>query len=355
MAGGGGAGRGRGRLGVREGVAAAQGLALVNGGMAAMAAGLAQRGAAAPTLQVLVTYALLAGGFGALQTAGRRRARGAGRGSSGEPPPPRSGLGNPLWKYAVVALVDLEANFALVKALQYTSITSAAILDCTCVVFAALLAALFLGYRFNRSHASGVVVALLGAAALTLSDTRWDSDAGRNPLLGDLLALLGAFLYAVSNTSQEHLLRRAEPSEVLLMVGLFGSLFASVQVLTVARGELLDSRWDAANVALCAADGVAGFLFYSVTPHVLESIGSSGLNLSLLATDLWAVLARMAFFGGFSSGLAVAGFAMALLLEACGVALYAWGGDPLNGRDKQEELYEAVEELQLPGAGSGPA
>jgi hypothetical protein len=115
------------------------------------------------------------------------------------------------------------------------------------------------------------------------------------------------------------------------MLGLAGTVFGSLQVLILARGELLDSRWDAANVALCAADGFAGFLFYSATPHVLESIGSSGFNLSLLATDLWAVLARVAFFGGFSGGLAVAGFFGALLLEASGVALYAWGGDPWGG------------------------
>ena len=338
-------------------MAAAQGLALVNGGMAAMAAGLARRGAAAPTLQILVTYALLAAAFGALRVL-RRREPGAAAGAAR--------LRNPLWKYAAVGLVDLEANFALVKALQYTSITSAAILDCTCVVFAALLAVLCLGYRFNWRHCAGVLVALLGAAALTLSDIHWDSDAGRNPLFGDLLALLGAFLYAVSNTSQEHLLRRASPSEVLLMIGLAGTVFGTLQVLIVARGELLDSRWDPANVALCAADGFAGFLFYSATPFVLESIGSSGFNLSLLATDLWAVLARVAFFGGFSGGLAVAGFLAALLLEACGVALYAWGGDPWGGGGSKR--YEAVAEPELEsgarqveggggggGGGAGPA
>ena len=341
MAGGRG-GRG-GRLGQRGGLAAAQGLALLNGGMATMAAGLAQRGAAAPTLQILVTYALLAAAFGTLRGLRRREPGGT---------PERARLGNPPWKYAAVGLVDLEANFALVKALQYTSITSAAILDCTCVVFAALLAALCLGYKFNWRHCAGVVVALLGAAALTLSDIRWDSDAGRNPLFGDLLALLGAFLYAVSNTSQEHLLRRAPPSEVLLMVGLAGTIFGSLQVLIVARGEIFDSRWDPANVALCAADGAAGFLFYSATPLVLESIGSSGFNLSLLATDLWAVLARVAFFGGFSGGLAVAGFLAALLLEACGVGLYAWGGDPWGGGGSKR--YEPVAEQELePGRGRG--
>jgi solute carrier family 35, member F1/2 len=50
-----------------------------------------------------------------------------------------------------------------------------------------------------------------------------------NAALGDVLCLLGAFLYGVSNVAQEGTVKAFNLSEFLAMIGLFGTVFSGIQ------------------------------------------------------------------------------------------------------------------------------
>ena len=53
---------------------------------------------------------------------------------------------------------------------------------------------------------------------------------GSSPLLGDLLCLIGSFLYAVSNVAQEFLVKNHTVTEYLGLLGVFGSVVSATQL-----------------------------------------------------------------------------------------------------------------------------
>ncbi len=54
--------------------------------------------------------------------------------------------------------------------------------------------------------------------------------AGTNQLIGDLLCLGGAVLYAVSNVAQEFLVKHHSIPEYLGMLGVSGSIVSAIQL-----------------------------------------------------------------------------------------------------------------------------
>jgi len=94
---------------------------------------LAARGVSVPTSQSVINYYLLALCYGGYRLLRARRDSGSGSGGSGVAP------ATPWWAYAVLALVDVEANYLVVKAYAYTSMTSVMLIDCWSIVVAMAL------------------------------------------------------------------------------------------------------------------------------------------------------------------------------------------------------------------------
>ncbi len=98
--------------------------------------------------------------------------------------------------FAVVAGVALAVHFAAwFESLNYTSVAASVTLVQTQPIFVALGAVLVLGERVSRTTVFGIVVAIIGAAAMSLGDS------GQAPLAdatmyGNALALLGAVTVA---------------------------------------------------------------------------------------------------------------------------------------------------------------
>jgi drug/metabolite transporter (DMT)-like permease len=90
----------------------------------------------------------------------------------------------------------LAAHFATwISSLQYTSVASAVVLVATNPLWVALFSWSFLKEKMNRRVGFGMLVALAGGLLIGLTDAAgWSS--GTAPLLGDLLALLGALFGA---------------------------------------------------------------------------------------------------------------------------------------------------------------
>lgn len=91
---------------------------------------------------------------------------------------------------AVLAGICLAAHFATwMSSLAYTSVASSTALVTTNPVFVALATWLIFRERLSIGTWAGVFLTVTGSALIGLSD---HSGGGANPLLGDLLALLGA-------------------------------------------------------------------------------------------------------------------------------------------------------------------
>ncbi|XP_038882368.1 solute carrier family 35 member F1-like isoform X3 [Benincasa hispida] len=196
--------------------------------------------------------------------------------------------------YILLGLVDVEANYLVVKAYQYTSITSVMLLDCWAIPCVLLFTWLFLKTKYRLRKIIGVVICVAGIVAVIFSDVHaGDRAGGSNPIKGDALVIAGATLYAVSNVSEEFLVKNAGRVELMAMLGLFGSIISGIQISIIERNELKSINWTAGAALPFVGFSVAMFLFYSLVPVLLQINGAAMLNLSLLTSDMWAVVIRI--------------------------------------------------------------
>ena len=360
-----------------QGFALAQVTALLSASSAVASTALVERGANLPAWQSFFIYVLLAAFYVPAEWRARardrdRRARAeafasdatsgeiddgstGGAGRSGSPFDPwRRWEDTPATRstarYAALALIDTQANYLIVKAFQYTSLTSVTLLDCAAIPFSMALSRVALGGVYSGRHVLGGATSVMGLAILVLTDAyvRGANDAGSNPALGDFIVLLAAFGYASSNVLQEAaLLDGASAVEVLAHVGGFGAVFSGIQCLTLELDSLarLNATAGAAGIAELATFAASLFAMYSLVPEVLRWCGAAAFNVGMLSSDVWAFVARVFFFGGFGDIRAVLAFFASFFVVSAGLVVFLAAGDPLPPeRKSQASRYAALDE-----------
>ncbi|XP_021895555.1 solute carrier family 35 member F1-like isoform X1 [Carica papaya] len=281
---------------------------------------LARKGFNAPTSQSFLNYVLLATVYGSTMLYQRKA------------------LKAKWYYYVLLALVDVEANFLVVKAYQYTSITSVMLLDCWSIPAVMLLTWLFLHTRYRFKKIAGVLVCITGLVVVVFSDVHaGDRAGGSNPRKGDLLVIAGATLYAISNVSEEYLVKNADRVELMSFLGLFGAIISAIQISILERNELKSIHWSAGAAVPFFGFAVAMFLFYSFVPVLLQINGATMLNLSLLTSDMWAVLIRIFAYHEKVDWMYFVAFAAV----AVGLVIYS-GGE--RGEDEQRSYVVGDEE-----------
>ncbi|KAK7819186.1 solute carrier family 35 member f1 [Quercus suber] len=214
---------------------------------------LAKRGINVPTSQSFLNYLLLAIVYGSIVIYRKKALKAK-------------------WYYYIpLGLVDVEANYLVVMAYQYTSMTSVMLLDCWSIPSVMVLTWIFLKTKYRFRKIIGVIVCIAGLVLVVFSDVHaGDRAGGSNPRKGDAIVIAGATLYAVSNVSEEFLVKNADRVELMAMLGFFGAIALPFVGFSVAM-----------------------FLFYSLVPILLKINGSTMLNLSLLTSDMWSVVIRI--------------------------------------------------------------
>ncbi|KAF8098126.1 hypothetical protein N665_0273s0026 [Sinapis alba] len=237
---------------------------------------LARKGYNVPTTQTFLSYMLLAIVYGGIMLYRRPTIKGK------------------WYHYCLLALADVEGNFLVVKANQYTSITSVMLLDCWAIPCVLVLTWVFLKTKYRVMKITGVVICILGVVMVVFSDVHAGSRAGgSNPVKGDFLVVAGATLYAVSNTTEEFLVKNANTVELMTFLGFFGAIISAIQIGIFERSELKAIDWSAEAAFPFLRFTVTMFLFYSLLPVLLKTSGSAMFTLSLLTSDMWAVLIRI--------------------------------------------------------------
>ena len=90
----------------------------------------------------------------------------------------------------------------MVKAYLYTTITSAMIINVVTIPSAFLLSLLFLKVRYLWNHYIAIAICIAGISFPVINDVlinprNTDDQESRSALKGDLMALAGAFLFAL--------------------------------------------------------------------------------------------------------------------------------------------------------------
>ncbi|KAK9122758.1 hypothetical protein Sjap_012360 [Stephania japonica] len=229
----------------------------------------------------------------------------------------RRGLLVPWYWYLFLAFVDVQANFLVIKAYQYSSITSVTLLDCCTTPWAMILTWFIIGTRYSVCQFIGAALCIVGLGLVVLSDLKPGgfgnsfppkvavspqesaldriADA-KNPVLGDILVVAGTLGYAISNVGQEYCVKKRDRVEFISMLGVFGILVSICQISIFERNDLRSVNWSTEIVLLFVAFALSTFIFYTIVPFVLRNNGAAMFNLSLLTSDLWAVLIRLFFY-----------------------------------------------------------
>lgn len=237
---------------------------------------LSNRGIVVPTSQSFLNYLLLSIVFGSQLIYRRRRLRAR------------------WYYYVLLAFVDVEANYVVVRAYDYTSITSVMLLDCWTIPCVLFLTWIFLKTRYKIGQFIGVGICVAGLVLVVFSDAHAsDRQKGSKPILGDMLVLGGSMLYAISNVCEEFFVKKVDRIELMAMLGTFGAVIGACQVSIFERNALRSINWNAGAILPFLGYAVALFSFYVLVPIVLKMSGAALLNLSLLTSDMWAVLIRI--------------------------------------------------------------
>ncbi|KAM6911293.1 solute carrier family 35 member F2 [Lycodopsis pacificus] len=214
------------------------------------------------------------------------------------------------WKYLVMGLADVEANYAVVKAYQFTTLTSIQLLDCFVIPVLMVLAWFFLKTRYRLVHFVAVAVCLLGVGAMVGADILAGRDQGSTSdvVLGDGLVLLSAVFYAVSNVCQEYTVKNLSQIEFLGMMGLFGTLISGIQLAVLETRAVAAIKWDFNISMLFAVYALCMYALYSLMPVVVKMTSATAVNLSLLTADLFSLFCGIFLFHCTFSSLYIMSF-----------------------------------------------
>lgn len=169
------------------------------------------------------------------------------------------------WKYMIVAVVDAEANFLIVKAYEHTTILSIMLCDAMAIPAVVVISMLFLHSKFSWRHYVAVLMCLLGLSVMILHDWKKAASGGTHRILGDVMALGSAILYAISNTCQEVLVKHDDWKEYLGMVGVGGAVISFIQLLLTERQALMEVQWSSSIILFLLGYIACLFCMYVIT------------------------------------------------------------------------------------------
>ncbi|XP_006654478.1 solute carrier family 35 member F2-like [Oryza brachyantha] len=258
----------------------------------------------------------------------------------------RQKLRIPWYWYLALAFIDVQGNYLVVKAYQYSYITSVTLLDCWTVVWVIILTWYALGTRYSFWQFAGAGICVAGLALVLLSDSKSadEQDPSKIPLLGDALVIAGTVFFAFSNVGEEYCVKKKDRVEVVAMLGLFGLLVSIIQIFIFEKKNLDAIAWSPTMLALFGGFAVAIFMFYSITPFVLKMSGSTLFNLSLLTSDMWAVAIRVLFYHQQINWL----YYIAFAVVAIGLIIYSLN-DHSSDNGTTASTEAATQYQQLPG------
>ena len=237
--------------------------------------------------------------------------------------------------YVLAALLDVEANYLVLNAYNYTSITSIMLLDCFTIPCAMALSKYFLKAQYKRKHICGIVLCVIGLILIVLSDVLqngYQEGTVNDAFLGDIYCLCGSALYASSNVLQESLVKvKSQDSiEYLGMLGFFGSLIAFVQFMIVDLRPMREfSSWDMEVILFIVGFVVCLFFMYVNTSSFLQMGDSTFFNLSLLTSDVYAVCFAYITTGKLVNWL----YFIAFACVAVGLYIYYSEKNPVTAHD----------------------
>lgn len=213
--------------------------------------------------------------------------------------------------FATLAGVALAAHFsAWFLSVESTTVAASVTLVQTQPLFVAVGGAVLLDERVTRRQATGIAVAVLGMAVMTVGEAALSGPAGTHSLVGDALAVLGAVAAAAYVLAGRSLRQRVALLPYVTVV--YSVCAVALLGVALARGDPLTgfpARDWALFVAMAVGPGVFG---HTVINWALAHVESSVVSVSLLGEPVGSTLLAVAVFGQVPTAATLVGGAVLL-------------------------------------------
>lgn len=219
---------------------------------------------------------------------------------------------------AVLSGACLAAHFATwITSLQYTSVASSAALVATTPLWVGIVARVWFKEALNRYRIIGMALTIAGSIGIAVSDQT--ASVGTNPLLGNLLAIVGAI-----SGSAYFLLGRGLRSDIPLLHYIWMTYGAAALVLLVAALGFGYTTVPAAGVTWLVLIGLAlgpQLLGHTSINYAMRHLSALLVTIALLGEPVGSAILAFVLFQEQVAPLQVVGLVGLLL----GIAVTAVG------------------------------
>ncbi|EKM81801.1 hypothetical protein AGABI1DRAFT_54807 [Agaricus bisporus var. burnettii JB137-S8] len=242
------------------------------------------------------------------------------------------------WKYIILAACDVEGNFLVVRAYQYTDLLSCMLLDAWAIPACMFFSWIYLRPRYHWTQILGVLICIGGLGLLVVSDFVTDKNY---PALargkGDGFMIAGATLYGFTNATEEFFVRKRPLYEVVGQLGMWGFIINGIQASGLESKSMKQVPWNAGIIGLLMAYTAALFILYTIAPMLYRLASSTYYNLSLLSSDFWGLLFGLFLYHYHPYWL----YFVAFVVILGGLITYFWYSTP-------EEQAGSAQQVQAP-------
>ncbi|RDX54274.1 DUF914-domain-containing protein [Polyporus arcularius HHB13444] len=229
------------------------------------------------------------------------------------------------WKYFILAACDVEGNFLVVKAYQYTTLLSCMLLDAWAIPVCLLFCWIYMRPKYHWTQLLGIFICIGGLGMLVASDEITDKDwPALSRAKGDVFMLVGASLYGFTNATEEFFVRKSPLYEVVGQLGMWGVLINGIQAAALEHKDMTTASWNGSTIGLLVAYTAAMFILYTVAPILYRMASSAYYNLSLLSSDFYGLLFGLFLFHYTVYWLYFPAFVVVIL----GLVIYFWHATP---------------------------
>jgi drug/metabolite transporter (DMT)-like permease len=214
--------------------------------------------------------------------------------------------------FALLSGAFLAVHFwSWIASLAYTSVASSTALVTTNPLWVGLASVLILGERMGRATITGIVLTLAGSVLIFASDSSAQNTAAQpDPLLGNLLALLGAVM-----ASGYLLVGRALRKRVGLLAYIWLAYGSAAVLLLLAAGASGSPLSGYSTLAYAAMLGLAlgpQLLGHTSFNWALRHLSATFVALSILGEPIGSALLALMIFDERLAPVQLAGFVLLL-------------------------------------------
>ncbi|OHT12618.1 Integral membrane protein [Tritrichomonas foetus] len=209
----------------------------------------------------------------------------------------------PKWRYFVISLGLIAGDYTAVTAFNTTSLASAMVFVTTVIFWVCPFAYFFFGRKVSLIQFFAIILSLSGGALVFVADgtegSRW---------LGNVLALVSSFSYAVTNIFQEWTIHSGSMHAYLFFFSL-GAFPVALALSGITEWKIIrDYQWCTKSIVLTISYAFILAFFNIASSFVMQYSDATTMNISMLTSNFFSLAISIIFFDQKASWLYLVGF-----------------------------------------------